>query len=122
MRSFKSIVRKKAKARARFKDYTRRKNINANVPTMKFEEKVQRFSQVKITRSDGSKVTVMSEGRPKLEHAGYKTKIMKSKQHVNHSPGDPSDYLRDKYRRNIGMIHYPHRRKYHEKKEKKTTA
>lgn len=115
MRSQRSINRKKAKARARFKSYTRIKNINANPPSDIRIEKVPKYSQVKLVSGQTIRT---SDGRPKLAHEGYKDKTVKTPHFNNHMPNDPSDPKRDKHKRRIGMAAYPLRRKFHEKKQR----
>lgn len=102
MKSQRSIVRRASKARARTKDYTRRRHINANVPTLTREEKVDKYKHVGID----------SQGRAKLEAVGRKTILVKEKDYLFKDPMNPKRPLTDEYRRDIGMIPYPKRRKF----------
>lgn len=104
MKSQKSINRKAAKAKARRKDFVRRKNINSNVPTIGVEEKVEVFSSKTVN------------GKPQVEHIGYKTKIVKKPVYSHHEKGDLYTPRKDEQLRDIGMIAYPKSRKFLVKK------
>lgn len=117
MRSQKSKIKKAAKARARFKDYKRRHNINRNVPTEKKTEEVEKYARVKETvkvfvKSLGRYKTVIRdavdhEGKPSLRHVGYKTKAAKKKVYKHLDPTDPTRPMSDEGGREVGMIRYP---------------
>lgn len=108
MRSSRSINRKAAKARARRKRYEKTRNLNANVPTEKTVEREARFRQVRI-REGGPVIFI--QGRPKLEHDGYRQKVVKRRIYNNPDPMDKTRPAIDEYGRDIGMARYTKRRK-----------
>lgn len=126
MRSQKSINRKAVKARARRKDFIRRKNINKNVPTITKIDKVEKYVPIFKTVSNTSwngKTTTMNvpqyhpgTNTPRLAHVGYKEKKRKVKVFKYHYKGNPHDPLIDDSLRKVGMIAYPKRRKIHASK------
>lgn len=103
MKSLRSIVRKSAKRRAQRRDYERRHNINRNVPCEVKEEKKEIFRSLHRLQPDG---------RPALEHAGYKTVRVKLPLPRLHAPGDRHEPMVDAIGRAIPMIAYPMPRKY----------
>lgn len=130
MKSLRSITRKREKAKARRKDFVRRKHINANVPTIVKEEKVEKYRSVHkdvvVEKKKGSwrkpivkKVVYEDDGvTPMLRLAGEKIVRTKEKVYRNHRRGVPSLPARERYslrhssNRDIGMIEYPKRRKF----------
>lgn len=107
-KSLTSIVKKAEKTKARRKDFTRRKNINANVPTIETTVRVEKYRN-RVGKN--GKVVMGVNRRPELEHIGYKDVIVKKKVHLQHERGRPSEYAVDANHRNIGMISYPARKK-----------
>lgn len=108
MKSFKSIQRKAEKARARRRDYVRRKNINNNVPTEKYLDRKEIFTH--STDKNGN--VEMKNGRPKLSHIGYKTFIVKRQVPLLRDPNNLNDGLTDSMLRLTPMIQYPISKKY----------
>ena len=106
------VLRKKKLARKNRmrKDYERRRNINNNVPTDKFK------SRKEVYRNTGK---IKSDGHAETEHVGYKDIIVKRPHYRNHTKGVPHQALKDEYNRDIGMIAYPKKRKFTEKKSTK---
>lgn len=100
-------MRRAAKKKAQRKDFIRRKNINANVPTIAKEEKIERYRQLK--GKDGK--VRMHNGRPILEHVGYKKVIVKQKVYRHKKNGNPHKPATDVEKREVGMIQYPRSRK-----------
>ena len=107
MKSQRSITRKTAKRKAQRKDFMKRKHINANVPTIVKEEKVERFRQLK----DRDGKVRMQNGRPLLEHIGYKTVKVKKPVYRHKKDGNPHKPAVDAEKREVGMIQYPRSRK-----------
>lgn len=91
----KNNIRKLAKKREQRRDWVRRRNINANVPSEAREVEEEVYSSE--TRKDGT-VT--------KKHIGYKTVVKKYKVHKNHR-GMPALAQHDDWGRNVGMIRYP---------------
>jgi len=114
MKAARSIVRKATKARARRKDYVRRRNINSNVPTVDNVVKIEKYKQVRGV--DGKVSFMAGTGQPKLRHVGYKQRVEKKKVYLRHEKGNPHEPMKDKDLRIEGMIQYPKSKKFHAKK------
>lgn len=119
MKSLKSIHRKAAKAKARRKDFSRRKNINANVPVVQ-SSKTERVETFRPAKDKLGRFLPPRNGRAQIEHVGYATRNVPKldRKHIykNHVKGDVHTPLEDQHNRMIGMIAYPPRRKYRSKK------
>lgn len=112
MKSLRSINRKREKAKARRKDFVRRKNINANVPTTVRFEKKEKYRSLGGFENDGK--------TPRLEVAGEKTVAVKSRKYLLNRRGIASlprvenDSISGYGNRVYGMIEYPKRKKMHD--------
>ena len=115
MRNQRLMSKKAEKGKKLRRDYERRRNINANVPTDKLVKTREVYGMKLNTKRGGGKYE-MKDGKPVLIHAGNKSIVVKVKHYRNHVKGVPYDPLIDKYDRNIGMISYPKRRKFNLKK------
>lgn len=114
MRNQKSIVRKAEKAKARRKDYERRRNINANVPKLHVEE----TKEVYRPKLDKAGKHEIIRGSAQVEHVGNKKVIVKKPLYKNHEKNKPHEPLKDAQNREIGMIGYPMSKKFRGKKIK----
>ena len=116
MRNQVSKQRKEYKAKKRRADYVLRHNINANIPTIEVEQKKPRFRPVfdEIQHHYGVQRVprIDKEGKPVLEHAGYKTVIVKHLNPIFKEAGTKHTPRKDAFNREVGMIAYPVPRKY----------
>lgn len=107
MRSRTVILRKATKRAAQRKDFIRRKNMNRNVPTLAVEKKKEVYRPVMAK----GKAVLQYDGKPKLEHVGYKTVIEKLRMPRLHLKDDQHEHRIDSALRAIPMIEYPMPRK-----------
>lgn len=125
MKSQRQVSRKTAKAKARRKDYVKRKNINKNVPSVVSQERVELYRNKRIAIPERyerpknarpkiitSKQVFDGEGRPEIEYVGSKLRTVKTKKYHRVSEFDPTKPARDLNNRVVGMIQYPKPRKY----------
>jgi hypothetical protein len=100
MSSQKSIVRKAVKAKARRKDYVKKRNMNNNVPTTAEVVKKDIFKSV---------TTVLRDPKSKKTQHVVRRQVVGTKDVIKK---EPKYYKKDDTNRLISMVAYPNSRKY----------